>query len=281
MLERSVPLRQEESSGTIRITRPLTSWLALSAPLWRGAAEVVARWLADSFSALSRPGDRRGFGDDMIEAAEAGGKTLPMRAAQSAVDARVGRLALRPLPDPLPSLPAPGRTYKPALAHEVMPRACHECGRALLPSKSQPHTATRRKFCSGPCAAIYRAEMRKLVPLEERGAEIAAIRAIETARSEKLRRHTVGRRTWDDGGSGDDAALRRWYASEVARRLAEVPRTEIARAIGVSRVYARHISHGKVPHPRHFEALAQLTGLGCPHRQSDNGVLENSRRFGR
>jgi hypothetical protein len=102
------------------------------------------------------------------------------------------------------------------------------------------------------------------VPLEERGAEVAAIRSIETARSEKLRRHAVGRRAWDGGSSGDDPALRRWYVAEVVPRLGAIARTQIVRAIGVSRVYARHISRGKVPHPRHFEALARLAGAEMP-----------------
>jgi CRISPR-associated endonuclease Cas1 len=36
----------EESDGTIRITRPLTSHLAMTAPVWRPAAQSVAGWLA-------------------------------------------------------------------------------------------------------------------------------------------------------------------------------------------------------------------------------------------
>jgi CRISP-associated protein Cas1 len=36
----------EESDGTIRITRPLTSHLAMTAPIWRPAAQGVASWLA-------------------------------------------------------------------------------------------------------------------------------------------------------------------------------------------------------------------------------------------
>jgi CRISPR-associated endonuclease Cas1 len=255
----------EEGDGTIRITRPLTSWLALSAPLWRAAAEVVARWLADSLTGFARLGDRNGFDDGMIEATETGATTLPARAAQRAVDAPVRVTArLRPIPEPLPSLPTPGRAYKPALAHEVMPRACHECGRALVPSKSQPHTAARRKFCSGSCAAVYRAEMRRMVPLEERSDEIAAIRSIEAARSDKLRRHAEGRIAWDGSRAGDETVLRRWYVAEVAPRLGGVARTEIVRAIGVSRVYARDIARGKVPHPRHFGALAALGGVEMP-----------------
>jgi hypothetical protein len=254
----------EEGDGTVRITRPLSSWLAMTAPLWRQAAEVIARWLADSFEAFARPPPRGATDDAKIETASTGGTILPARAPQRAVDRPVSFTTLRPLPGPLPSLPAPGRAYKPAPAHEVMPRACHECGRALVPSRSQPHTAARRKFCSGCCAAVYRAEMRKLVPLEGRGAEIAAIRSIETARSDKLRRHAEGRLAWDSGSTGDEPALRQWYAAEVAPRLANVARTQIVKAIRVSRVYARHISQGKVPHPRHFGALAQLAGAEMP-----------------
>jgi hypothetical protein len=35
----------EESDGTIRITRPLTSHLAMTSPIWRPAAQAVAGWL--------------------------------------------------------------------------------------------------------------------------------------------------------------------------------------------------------------------------------------------
>jgi len=52
------------------------------------------------------------------------------------------------------------------------------------------------------------------------------------------------------------------YVAEVVPRLGAVARTEIVKAIGVSRVYARDIARGnKVPHPRHFVALAKLVGV--------------------
>ena len=71
-----------------------------------------------------------------------------------------------------------------------------------------------------------------------------------------------------DGTIGADATLRRWYAAEVAPRRGAVARPEMARAIGVSRVYARALAGGKVPHPRHFAALAAMAGSGCsrPHQ---------------
>jgi hypothetical protein len=112
--------------------------------------------------------------------------------------------------------------------------------------------------------------MRRLVPLDEGRvpkSAIAAVRAVEEARSEKLREHAAGPAARDGAkrdGATDAAALRGWYAAEVAPRLGTIARTETARTIAVSRVYARHIAGGKVPHPRHYAALAALAGVPVP-----------------
>jgi CRISPR-associated endonuclease Cas1 len=255
----------EEDDGTIRITRPLTSWLALTAPLWRQAAEVVARWLADAFA--SRAAASAWIEDRVIESAEVGG-TLPEQVASRPrlVERLDGRPALCPLPAPLPTLPAPGRAYKPALAHKVMPRACHECGRALQPGDRGSRGP--RKFCSTSCASVYRSEMRRLAPSVEShiGTEIAALRAADRERSATARRRAIERHQWDrarkSGGDEAAATLRRRYIAEVQPRLAAVPQTAIMQALQVSRGYARDLARrGRVPHPRHFEALAKLAPL--------------------
>jgi len=49
------------------------------------------------------------------------------------------------------------------------------------------------------------------------------------------------------------------------------------RVIGVSRVYARDIARGKVPHPRHYVALAELAGVEMPFA---SGVGVNGLRGG-
>ena len=254
----------EEGDGTIRISRPLTSWLAMTAPLWRRAADAVAGWLAASLAACARFAGNGAATDAVIEAPELG-EAIPAQHPK----ASGGGGAFSKLPvwePPLPSLPAPGRAYKPALAHEVMPRACHECGRALAAAEQASKV---RKFCSASCVGVYRAEMRRFLPLDEgrvsKGA-IAAVRAVEVARSEKLRAHAAGRAAWDEvkPDAAADAALRRWYTAEVVPQLCGVARTEIARTIGVSRVYARDLARGKVPHARHFEALAALVGVAAP-----------------
>jgi hypothetical protein len=243
----------EESDGAIRITRPLTSYLALTAPLWRRAAETVAGWLAESFAGFARRLGARSLDDDVIAAAAIGapipvGKTGDPASARSQLSLRAVELLPPPLPAPLPNLPSPGRAYRPALAHDVMPRACYECGRALAP--------TQRRFCSPSCTGIYRAEMRRLVPIAAESAPSPAVREIgvsEEARSAKLRRVSAARRAWDnthkpvgagEGRQAETAALeqlRRWYAAEVQPRLAGLQPKDIVRAIDVSRVYARHI----------------------------------------
>jgi CRISPR-associated endonuclease Cas1 len=269
----------QEPGGTIRLTRPLSSWLALTAPLWRQAADVVARWLADTFEIAARF-DGAGFDDASIEAAEIG-ETLPAPASQKALQARETGRMLRPLPAPLPALPAPGRPYKPALAHEVMPRACHECGRALIPSKSQPHTLARRKFCSASCASIYRAEMRRLIPIETEGAlppAIAAVHAAEETRRTRLTHSAAARLAWerahritppernDTRTAAKRAQLDGWYKDLLQPRLTGLRTIDVARVLDISRVYARGIVRGeKIPHPRHFAALAKLAGVPFPH----------------
>ena len=40
----------EMPDGSIRLTRPLTSWLAATRPLWRNPSELVAQWLATCLS---------------------------------------------------------------------------------------------------------------------------------------------------------------------------------------------------------------------------------------
>jgi CRISPR-associated protein Cas1 len=81
----------EEGDGTIRITRPLTSHLAMTAPIWRPAAQAIAGWLARAFTGGVGEGSR--------------------------------------LCAPLPQLPASPRAWQGM--QPPMPKTCIECGRAL------------------------------------------------------------------------------------------------------------------------------------------------------
>src|SRR5512138_1086482 len=81
----------EERDGTIRITRPLTSHLAMTAAIWRPTTQAVAAWLARALAASGSEDHR--------------------------------------LPPPFPALPAPKRTWQGL--EPPIPRTCHECGKAL------------------------------------------------------------------------------------------------------------------------------------------------------
>ena len=171
---------------------------------------------------------------------------------------------------------ADARPALPALAHEVMPRACHECGRALIRSKSQPHPFARPKFCSAACATIYRAEMRRLVPIETKGAlppAVAAVHADEETRRTRLAGSATARLAWerahrvtaperdDTRTAAERAQLDAWYKAVLQPRLCGLRTIDVARALDISRVYVRG---EKMPHPRHFEALANLAGVPLP-----------------
>jgi CRISP-associated protein Cas1 len=86
----------EEADGTIRVTRPLTSHLAMTAPLWRHAASGVAQWLAQCLT------------------------------PRSAADA----IRFLHAPNPLPAYPAPVRLYTGS-TRAVIPKLCPECGNAV------------------------------------------------------------------------------------------------------------------------------------------------------
>ena len=56
-----------------------------------------------------------------------------------------------------------------------------------------------------------------------------------------------------------------WYKDSLQPRLTGLRTIDVARALDISRVYARGIVRGeKIPHPRHFAALAKLAGVPFP-----------------
>jgi CRISPR-associated endonuclease Cas1 len=153
----------ELPDGEVRLTHPLNSHLAHSAAIWRLVCEPVATWLAQCFEKavkidfVTMPEIPVPTMPEIPVPAYAGagsGKALPHATRE------IGAAGLSFATAPLPSFLAPARpwlaSFKRAIGlkdHPVL-GACIECGRALAPSKSQPHTVGRRKFCSASCAGI-------------------------------------------------------------------------------------------------------------------------------
>jgi CRISPR-associated endonuclease Cas1 len=74
------------------------------------------------------------------------------------------------------------------------------------------------------------------------------------------RRHAEARSAWDT--SSQPAWLTsEVFAQQIQPMLANIPNAAIRSRLGVSRWYAGKIRQGHRPHPRHWEALAQLVDL--------------------
>ena len=67
---------------------------------------------------------------------------------------------------------------------------------------------------------------------------------------------------WDWKPSDQPSWLtKRFYLEKIQPLLASLSGTAIAKALNVSRAYANEIRKGRLPHPRHWKALAVLSGL--------------------
>jgi hypothetical protein len=76
------------------------------------------------------------------------------------------------------------------------------------------------------------------------------------------RKHAQARAAWNP--AKQPAWLTELVFSEkIQPALAQASATAIAKKIGVSRWYAGRIREGYCPHPRHWEALAQLAGVSA------------------
>jgi hypothetical protein len=66
------------------------------------------------------------------------------------------------------------------------------------------------------------------------------------------------------------------YSTELQPHLASVRPVDIARTLAVSKSYSIHLKQGRVPHPRHFAALAMLAGVPLPKglMPGENGAAQ-------
>jgi CRISPR-associated protein Cas1 len=233
----------EEADGAIRLTRPLTSHLAMTAAIWRPAAQAVAGWLARALAG-SLGGEHR-------------------------------------LPAPLPALPAPKRTWQ-GLEPPVA-KTCHECGKALASRQRKFcseacaiafHVAISTAAdmpalpASGAASALSGEgasrggggdkNRRNLALRRAWDAEHAAHAGASPARTRNI---------WTKAAGPAVEQLRQWFTTTVAPLVANRPLPEIRSATGLSTRYAIMIRQGYVPHPRHYPSLAALVGAEFPDRR--------------
>jgi hypothetical protein len=136
----------------------------------------------------------------------------------------------------------------PTSRHENL---CRGCGKSIR---------AQRTHC-GQCA-IDGAKQR-LIDAARIGRQASRSPAARAKQKASRRRHAEACSAWDP------ASQPTWLTSEVYTQkiqpvLAKLSTSVIGSRIGVSRAYAGRIRDGYRPHPRHWQALAELVSVSNP-----------------
>jgi CRISPR-associated endonuclease Cas1 len=140
----------------------------------------------------------------------------------------------------------------PSLPVERKPRPqniCQGCG---------SHISPRKKYCFS-CGVATSTE--RLLDVAQQGRIVAVSPEVNARRAEKTRGHNLAR--WGWAASSQPAWLtNEFYETKIQPLLANIPRSAISNALGVSKTYAGEIRTGKsLPHPRHWQRLAKLVAI--------------------
>jgi hypothetical protein len=128
-------------------------------------------------------------------------------------------------------------------------RICRTCGASL--NRGQNHC--------GSCAIPESKE--RFVGVARKGRVASHTCDAEARRAETQRRHAAEQKAWQP--SQQPAWLdEKTYCEKIQPRLAEITVPTISTALGISEPYATRVRAGKrIPHPRHWQSLAQLVGI--------------------
>jgi hypothetical protein len=136
----------------------------------------------------------------------------------------------------------------PTVAIPKPDRACRGCGKTIRAGRSD----------CGKCAIDGATQ--RLVEAARIGRIAAHTPEAIAKEANTQRQHAKARSSWATS-SQPSWLTSKIYSEKIQPRLAEVSTSAIASGIGVSRWYAGKIRHGYRPHPRHWQAMAELVGL--------------------
>lgn len=142
-----------------------------------------------------------------------------------------------------------GPPAAPANSGPKAPRICRTCGEPLNRGKS---------YCASCSVPVVRASIIEAAKL---GRVATHSPKAEALRAATQRRQAVALKAWHASDKPD------WLTEEIYREKIQPPLTRItvptiSSALGISKPYATDIRAGKcVPHPRHWQALAELAGV--------------------
>jgi CRISPR-associated endonuclease Cas1 len=216
----------EGANGAVRITRPLSSHLAMTAGLWRGLAEQLAQWFYQCLSTERIPALKLAFVD--IEA----------YAKRRAARWSLGNALQSPVPT-----------------------TCAECGKAL-PEKRRKFCSNecmRFHYGGTPAEAGLAAIRRARAARAASGGKRCPKAGTDNAMSRRdWRRQPGWTPTLDD-------EMRRWFMASLLPVLSRVRPADIRRATGLGETYSVMVKHGaKIAHPRLHRLLAGIAGVEYP-----------------
>jgi CRISPR-associated endonuclease Cas1 len=260
------PLRwgdfHEDGSGVVRVLPPLTHRLAEAMPGFASTlapiVERVAKLLASASpydlsmpSTLTREKHRAAARRRLD--GESG------NASRNVASVGPGIAGTGPRKKRRQKAPA---TFEPALPLPI----CKGCGVALLPEHDRPRR--RGAYCPA-CLANRRKEVGAVLH-KKSPAHLAeferetGIRPTHSPEATALRRSANQKQQWDQATWEEEHAGEEhdpeWFRAEILPGLATVTLSRIAKATGMSASAASKIRAGRrIPHPRHWGALATLT----------------------
>jgi CRISPR-associated endonuclease Cas1 len=139
-------------------------------------------------------------------------------------------------------------------------------------------TSRRENICRGCGKTIRRGRAHcancAIGEATERLASAGRLGRVAARNAESRAKHSVSRRRHAQACSGWDASSQpgwltaKLYSEKLQPLLAQASASAIAKQIGVSRWYAGRIREGYRPHPRHWQALAELVGVSKRSRIS-------------
>jgi len=212
----------EQRDGNCRLMASFAARLSETAPAWGRLVALFAEWVTKTLWATNpRPTPQLGPATRLTQARKREAKGSPS------------------LP-PVQAVPTPQRI-------------CRVCGKAITGWQS---------YC-GSCATAQKTETIKEVGQAGRvlGRVAAQSREAQERRRSSRRRHALAEQSWSPSSQPDwlDEAF---YGRKVQPLLAGITNSKIAALLGVSIPYASDIRAGRRrPHPRHWQALAELTGI--------------------
>jgi RNA polymerase subunit RPABC4/transcription elongation factor Spt4 len=128
-------------------------------------------------------------------------------------------------------------------------KLCRDCGRMLRGGKER-------------CASCIKPKLiEHMAGVAQIGRLTAQSSTAQASRSSTQQRHRSAIEEWKQSNN-PPWLTEQTYREKIQPQLAKITNSEIARVLGVSVQYAVWIRGGKrIPHPRHWQALARLTGV--------------------